>query len=262
MCNIVKIEFFNRKTCYCAVESYNLKLNLTVIVKNDKGLEFGTVVEFMKPEFEIVNSENNRIIRIATKQDYQKHLQNIKEQEKALIKCKDLSIKHNLNIQILDAYFTFDRNQLLFRFISDSRIDFRNLAKDLASYYKTRIELRQIGIRDKAKEVGGIGICGRELCCKKFLKDINSVSISMAKNQSISLNPNKINGCCGRLLCCLNYEDNVYKECRMQLPKVGDKVKFKNEVGTVVSVDVLNMSYDVELSKNTIVKEYVNGSTK
>lgn len=255
--NYVKVVFDNKKESYFEMKEFKLKKNLSVIVNTDRGLQFGYVKEFA----EKVNKdelEGNEIIRIATKKDYQKHLSNQNEEKEALEKCKELSLKHELNIQVLDANFTFDRSQLMFRFISDTRIDFRDLAKDLARFYKTRIELRQIGIRDKAREVSGVGPCGRKLCCSSFLKDLNSVSINMAKNQNIALNPSKINGCCGRLLCCLNYEDETYKECRKNLPNIGDKVKSKGMDGVVTSLDILGKSYNVTLSNNEVVKEYVD----
>lgn len=249
---IVKIEFSNKKTTLCKNDRFNLKRNLTVVVKTERGMEFGTVIDTNVLNYD-KKSISDEIIRISTKQDYQNHLKNKKDEIQALEKCKNLAKKYNLNIQVLDANFTLDRSQLMFRFISDTRIDFRLLAKDLAYIYKARIELRQIGIRDKAKEVGGIGQCGRELCCKGFLKNLNSVSIGMAKNQGISLNPNKINGCCGRLLCCLNYEDETYKMCRQELPNIGDKVKCGESDGTVISVDILNKKYKVE-TKNGVTE--------
>lgn len=255
MSNIVKVKFYNQKEVYCINEKFNLKKNLTVIVKTDRGLQFGMVVDLNPREIKNDDIKNNEIIRISTKQDYQRHLSNKEEEARALKKCRELSLKHNLNIQILDVDFTFDRSQLMFRFISDNRIDFRDLAKDLAYIYKTRIELRQIGIRDKAKEIGGLGPCGRPLCCSGFLKQLNSVSINMAKNQGIALNPNKINGSCGRLLCCLNYEDETYKECRKGLPCVGDKINYQGEEGIVRSVAVLNRNCKIELKKNEIVEE-------
>ena len=147
-----------------------------------------------------------RIIRIATKDDRKKHELNLNEEKKAMKECEKLIKKYNLNMKVIDANFTFDKEQLMYHFLSDSRIDFRNLAKELAGIFKTRIELRQIGVRDKAKEIGGIGPCGRTLCCTDYLVNFDSVSINMAKNQNLSLNPNKINGPCGRLLCCLTYD--------------------------------------------------------
>ena len=143
-------------------------------------------------------------------------------------------------MNIVNAQFNLDRSQLLFNFIADGRIDFRELAKKLASIYHTRIELRQIGARDKAKEVGGIGVCGGELCCLRFLKKIDAISMNMAKNQNLALNPSKINGACGRLLCCLAYEDEAYIEAAKKMPKIGDKIDTSAGEAQVVSVDIIN----------------------
>ena len=155
---------------------------------------------------------------------------------------------------ILDASYTFDRSQLIFKFIANDRVDFRKLAKELASMYKTRIELRQVGVRDKAREIGGCGQCGQPLCCARFLKDMDLVSINMAKNQNIALNPSKINGVCGRLLCCLKYEDENYKECRKCLPKLGSKVMTEKGEGKVISVDVLKKQYEVDIPSIGVVE--------
>ncbi len=146
-------------------------------------------------------------------------------------------------MKLLDASYTLDRNQLLFNFVSDERIDFRELLKQLAAIYKTRIELRQVGVRDKAKEISGLGPCGRKLCCSNFLNDLDSVGIAQVKNQNLALNPNKINGLCGRLLCCLKYEDDLYTEYRKNLPEVGDIIKNNDEEGTVISIDIPNRKY-------------------
>ena len=159
-----------------------------------------------------------------------------------------------MKIQLIDAIYTFDRDKLLFRFLSDSRIDFRNLARELANKYKTRIELRQIGARDKAKEIGGCGQCGRKLCCSSFLNNMDSVSVNMAKNQNVSLNPNKINGLCGRLLCCLTYEDENYKICRKNLPSLGQVVKTEKGSGKVISIDILSQKYKVDVQDVGIVE--------
>ena len=160
-------------------------------------------------------------------------------------------------MNFVSASFTYDKNQLYFTFTADDRVDFRELTRKLAQRYKTRIELRQIGVRDKAKTIGGLGPCGLFLCCNSFLTDFNSVSINMAKNQLLALNPTKINGVCGRLLCCLNYEDEVYTELKKDLPKVGSTVKTESGTGKVISINVLNKSYKVEIDKNNIVEEYV-----
>ena len=186
----VKINDFGRNFYYDC-NGLNLKKNLTVIVNTDRGLEFGTVVDFIN-----VDDDDNyeKINRIATKKDYLQHMKNLNDAKIALDKCRELASKNGLNMVIIDANYNFDKSQLLFRFLADERIDFRNLARELGSRLKTRIELRQIGIRDKAKEIGGIGPCGRRLCCSTFLTSFDSVSISMAKNQGLALNPTKING--------------------------------------------------------------------
>lgn len=221
---IVGVKFNNNtKVYYFNSNGLDLKVNLTVIVNTDKGLKFGKIVEIVDSKRE--NDAYPEVVRVATKKDFQQHLRNIQDEKKALEKCRELALKENLNMTIIDANYNFDKSQLIFRFLADERIDFRKLAKDLASNLKTRIELRQIGVRDKAKEIGGIGPCGRILCCSSFLTNFESVSINMAKNQGIALNPTKINGVCGRLLCCLNYENEQYMEVRKNIPDVGKKVK-------------------------------------
>ena len=164
-------------------------------------------------------------------------------------------------MKIVGAEYTLDRNELVFKFIADGRVDFRDLAKDLANRYKTRIELYQLGVRDKAKEVGGCGPCGIKLCCQRFSSNFTSVSINMAKNQNLSLNPTKINGVCGRLLCCLRYEDDSYKECRKCLPQIGKTVEIKEGKGKVVSLDVINKKYTVLIpEKGEIEVSVLDGS--
>ncbi len=159
----------------------------------------------------------------------------------------------NLDMRIIDVSFTFDRTQLFVVFVADNRVDFRELAKKLAQIYKTRIELRQIGVRDKAKEIGGIGPCGRTLCCNSFLSDFDSVSINMAKNQYIALNPAKINGSCGRLLCCLNYEDETYTELKKGMKDIGTIIETPNGSGRIIDVNLFKKTYNVELVDKTIV---------
>lgn len=247
MIKVVNIVFKEKGKQYMfSTNDLELKNNITVIVKTERGLQFGKVVDSV---YEI--DENNYkneikpILRIASKKDYDQNTKNIKDAQNAIIKCRELVEKEGLKMQIIDANYTFDRDQLIFRFLADNRIDFRNLAKELAAIYKTRIELRQIGVRDKAKEVGGIGQCGRCFCCSKFLTDFDSVSINMAKNQNLALNPTKINGVCGRLLCCLKYEDDNYKECKKCLPNVGKKVQIEEGEGIVTDVNILEKKYTV-----------------
>lgn len=249
MVKVVGVNFKeNGKIYYFLPGKIYLKKNVTVIVQTERGLQFGKVVtNLIDFDEKKLNAPLKQIVRIASKGDYYAHLNNIKDAKDSLSKCKKIVLDEKINMQIIDAEFTFDRSQLLFRFISDTRVDFRNVVKKLASIYKTRIELRQVGVRDKAKEVGGIGVCGCKLCCARFLKDLEAVSINMAKNQNIALNPSKINGVCGRLLCCLKYEDDCYKDCRKCLPKVGDLVDTEKGKGIVVSLDILKQSYKVEV---------------
>lgn len=244
----VKVNGSN-KIVYYNDNDLNLKINLTVIVNTDRGLQFGTVIEFFDDDnFDKYNS----VIRIASKKDYLQHLKNQDDEKKALEKCKDLIVKNNLNMAIIDASYNFDKSQLLFRFVSDERVDFRQLAKELGAKLRTRIELRQIGVRDKAKEIGGLGPCGRFLCCNTFLTSFNTVSISMAKNQGLALNPTKINGVCGRLLCCLNYENDEYIEAKKDVPDVGKKIIVKGKEGKVISSDPLQGKYRVLINNEVI----------
>ena len=232
---------------YFSFDSLNLEKDDEVIVETEKGLQYGFV---SKPYFEIdensIVSPLKKVLRIATKYDRKTYEKNVKDSKYAYYKAKDLAKELNLQMKILDATYTFDRHQLMFNFTADDRIDFRELAKKLASLYKTRIELRQIGVRDKAKEVGGLGPCGRFLCCNTFLTDLNSVSINMAKNQMLALNPTKINGVCGRLLCCLAYEDEVYKDLKKDLPNIGESYKHNEIDYKVIDVDVLKKIITIE----------------
>lgn len=241
----------NGQTNFCLnPNNIEIKKNVNVIVKTEKGLLYGKVIN---EDIEIKDEEViGEIIRIATKEDYLQNLKNINDARKALLVCREKAKERNLDMRVIDSFYNFDREQLNFYFLADTRIDFRELVKDLAAIYRTRIELRQIGVRDKAKEIGGCGMCGRELCCSKFLRELDSVTINMAKNQNISLNPNKINGVCGRLLCCLKYENECYSECRKGLPKEGKIIQTEKGEGKVVSIDILKRTYKVEISDQGI----------
>lgn len=260
MLEVIGVSFKKgSKIYYFSPKGLKIKKGINVIVHTERGLQFGTVeIPNTEIESDKLKSSLSEIVRIASKNDFNKHLANIKDSKKALKKCKDLVEEYKLNMIILDANYTFDKSQLLFTFLADNRVDFRKLAKDLATIYKTRIELRQVGVRDKAKEVGGYGSCGRPLCCSKFLCDFDSVSINMAKNQNIALNPTKINGCCGRLLCCLKYEDECYKEYSKNLPKVGKTVETEHGSGKVISVDILKQTYRVNVKDYGIVDVNLN----
>ncbi len=262
MIEVVGVTFkHNGKIYYFSPNGLKIKKGINVIVKTERGLQFGKVeLENFQIEEKKLKSSLNEVVRIASKNDFNTHLKNERDVKKALNKCKELVEKYELNMVILDASYTFDRSQLLFTFLSDNRVDFRKLAKDLATLYKTRIELRQVGVRDKAKEIGGYGCCGRPLCCSKFLSDFDSVSINMAKDQNIALNPNKINGVCGRLLCCFKYEDECYKECSKKLPKVGKTVETSEGTGKVISVDILAQKYKVNIKDKGIIEVGINES--
>lgn len=253
----VKVNGTN-KILYYNDNDLNLKINLTVIVNTERGLQFATVIEFSDDD----NFDKyDNVVRIATKKDYSQYLKNQDDEKKALEKCKELIAKNNLNMTVIDASYNFDKSQLLFRFVSDERVDFRQLAKELGAKLRTRIELRQIGVRDKAKEIGGLGPCGRFLCCNTFLTSFDTVSISMAKNQGLALNPTKINGVCGRLLCCLNYENEEYVEAKKNIPDVGKKVTIKGKDGKVISSDPLAGKYKV-LIDNEVIEVDKNDSKK
>lgn len=255
MLEVVGVSFKDQgRMYYFSPNGYKLKQGVTVVVETDQGTQFGKVI---KENFEVdaktLKSGLKKIIRISNKEDYKKHMRNISDATEALSEAKKIVKEKRLPMQMIEATYTLDRDKLVFRFVADSRIDFRELVKDLASIYKVRIELRQVGVRDKAKEVGGCGPCGKRLCCSQFLRDLDSVSITMAKNQNISLNPNKINGVCGRLLCCLTYEDECYKKCRKNLPKIGDKVKTEHGQGVVIGLDILKQQYRVDVKDHGIV---------
>ena len=229
-----KIYFFDPK-------GEKLKKGDFVIVETVNGMEIAEVTIENKemPEEKIINPLKS-IIRKATYKDIKHKEENNKQEEEALKKAQRLAKKHNLDMNLMEAEYTFDNGKLLFYFTADGRIDFRDLVKDLAAIYKTRIELRQVGVRDQVRKIGGNGVCGRELCCCSFLDNFDSVSIKMAKEQNIALTPSKISGNCGRLMCCLRYEQNVYEEKIARLTKVGKKKKKKEEgIGIVDSIETL-----------------------
>ena len=229
-----KIYFFDPK-------NEKFKKGDFVIVDTANGMEFAEVIVENKemPEEKLVNQLKS-IIRKATYKDIKHNEENKRKEQEALKKAERLAKKHNLEMTITEVEYTFDNSKLLFYFTADGRIDFRDLVKDLAAVYKTRIELRQIGVRDQVKKIGGNGVCGRELCCCTFLDTFDSVSIKMAKEQNIALTPSKISGNCGRLMCCLKYEQEVYEEKLSRLPKVGAIVKVQDEgEGIVDSIETL-----------------------
>lgn len=224
----------NKKYFYKSDDNY--ENDDLVIINTERGEQLAKVVQIITKKIDV----DGEISRKGTESDYESYLENLKDAQKAYQKCVELVKSLDLDMSIVNAQFNLDRSQLLFNFTADSRVDFRDLAKKLASLYHTRIELRQIGARDKAKETGGIGVCGAELCCVRFLKSMNTITMNMAKDQNLALNPSKINGACGRLLCCLEYEDDNYVESSKGLPSVGDVIKTPKGEAQVVSVDILN----------------------
>ena len=245
---VYSVLFKDSNKAYNFKSDEDFKIGDLVIVDTEKGIQMAKITR-MYEDFK-VTPEMKSIIRLADDNDQKKYMENLKDAQKALRKCNDFIKELKLDMKVINAQWTLERNQLLFNFIADSRVDFRELAKKLASVYHTRIELRQIGARDKAKEVGGIGICGNTLCCAKFLKQMDTISINMAKDQNLALNPNKINGSCGRLLCCLAYENDTYLECSKGMPSVGDVIKTKKGEGQVVNIDILNRKCQILIDGN------------
>ena len=239
---------------------FQVKVGDHVIVETARGIEYGSVVqEIREVADDKVIMPLKSVIRIATEEDDKKAIENNEKEKKAFKICKEKIAKHGLEMKLIETEYTFDNNKVLFYFTADGRIDFRELVKDLASVFKTRIELRQVGVRDETKMLGGVGICGRPLCCNTYLSEFIPVSIKMAKEQSLSLNPTKISGICGRLMCCLKNEQEAYEELNSNLPDIGEKVKtFDGFKGEVVSVNVLRQKVKivVEVDDEREIKEY------
>ncbi|MDP4181692.1 MAG: stage 0 sporulation family protein [Bacillota bacterium] len=227
-----------------------IEVNSNVIVETARGVEFGQVVVPIREvaEEEIV-APLKPVIRVATDEDKKHADENKQKEEDAFKICLKKINDHNLDMKLIDVEYTFDNNKVLFYFTADGRVDFRELVKDLASVFKTRIELRQIGVRDEAKMLGGIGVCGRVLCCNSYLGEFQPVSIKMAKEQCLSLNPTKISGTCGRLMCCLKYEQEAYEEIIGRVPRVGAIVSTPDGQGTVMDISMLKELIKVKMDK-------------
>ena len=263
MNTVAAVKFINsNRLYYFDLNNLTIEKKDKVIVETEKGLQFGEVYSILEIPDDKLVLPLKKVIRIAIKEDIKQEKKNEEDDKKALNEAIKNAEKLNLKMNFISASFTFDRKELIFNFIADDRIDFRELAKKLASIYKTRIELRQIGIRDKAKEVGGLGPCGRFLCCSTFLTDFSSVSINMAKNQYIALNPTKINGVCGRLLCCFNYEDEQYTEMKKEYPPIGSYLTISGEKCKVVNHNLFKRTYTVEKSNKILEEIGLDESTK
>lgn len=252
---IVAIVPETKNIYYLSPNSIDLKVNDEIIFEGENGLFNGIVLKekFLEKKKNLVLPLFN-VVRLVNDRDKNKIRKNHNTEKNALKDAEKYSVELNLEMKFVDSYVTYDSSQLILNFIADDRIDFRDLVKKMAQKYKTRIELRQIGVRDKAKKVGGLGPCGLFLCCNSFLSDFNSVSINMAKNQMLALNPTKINGVCGRLMCCLGYENDVYTELKKSLPKLGMMFDTPEGMGKVVDIDVFNNTYSVDLAEKGIIK--------
>ena len=261
MIKVVGVRFRTAgKIYYFDPQDYEITLGSHVIVETARGVEFGTVMIAPKElEPEQVVQPLKPVIRVATPDDEKTEAKNRQKEKEAFKICLGKIQKHKMEMKLVDAEYTFDNNKLLFYFTADGRIDFRELVKDLASVFRTRIELRQIGVRDETKILGGIGICGRPLCCNTFLAEFAPVSIKMAKEQKLSLNPSKISGVCGRLMCCLKNEEETYEYLNSRLPHVGDYVTTDDKLkGEVHSVNVLRQTVKVlvEVDDEKEIREY------
>lgn len=252
MFEIIGVRFKNvGKIYYFDPSGMQLKNGQKVIVETARGVECGEVaLENREVDPESLVSPLKSIIRVATDKDLAVCEANRKKEKEAFKICLNKIAKHKLEMKLIDVEYTFDNNKILFYFTADGRVDFRELVKDLASVFRTRIELRQIGVRDESKILGGLGVCGRPFCCSTFLGDFQPVSIKMAKEQSLSLNPSKISGTCGRLMCCLKYEQDVYEKLLRTSPKMGAFVKTPDGNGFVIDLNLLTGTYRVRLKDN------------
>ncbi|MDO4439246.1 MAG: stage 0 sporulation family protein [Eubacteriales bacterium] len=251
MVNVISVRFRQAgKIYYFNPGDLKIEAGEHVIVETARGIEYGEVVfGNHQVEDENVVQPLKEVIRVATDEDIQHEAENNKKELEAFVICFDKIKKHELEMKLIDCEYTFDNSKILFYFTADGRIDFRELVKDLASVFRTRIELRQVGVRDETKILGGIGVCGRTLCCHSYLSDFVPVSIKMAKEQNLSLNPVKISGVCGRLMCCLKNEEEVYEELNKKLPNVGDYVTTSDNLkGEVQSVSILKQLVKVIVS--------------
>ena len=261
MTKIIGVRFRNAgKVYYFNPKKLVIKQGEHVIVETARGIEYGSVVVGVRevPDDKVIQPLK-AVIRVATAEDDIKAARNREKEKDALRICGEKIKKHNLEMKLIDAEYTFDNNKVLFYFTADGRIDFRDLVKDLAAVFKTRIELRQIGVRDETKILGGIGVCGRPLCCNMYLSEFAPVSIKMAKEQNLSLNPTKISGVCGRLMCCLKNEEETYEYLNSRLPGIGDYVQTDEDLkGEVQSVSVLRQMVKVivDVGDEKEIREY------
>lgn len=257
MVNVVGVRFKNAgKVYFFDPSGFVLEEGDSVIVETARGMEFGTVSSGPRnvKEKDVVKPLK-KVVRIANEKDIARNEENLRRRDDAMNICQEKIEKHKLEMKLVDVEYTFDNNKIIFYFTADGRVDFRELVKDLASVFRMRIELRQIGVRDEAKMLGGVGCCGRGLCCHEWMNDFHPVSIKMAKTQNLSLNPVKISGICGRLMCCLKYENDVYTELKKGMPQLSDRVKIKEGIAVVTEVNILEQRIKCRLIEEEADKE-------
>ena len=257
MVNVVGVRFKSAgKVYFFDPAGHVIEEGDNVIVETARGMEFGIVSSGPRnvKENDIVKPLK-KVVRIANEKDIARNEENMKKRSEALRICQEKVTRHNLDMKLVDVEYTFDNNKIIFYFTADGRVDFRELVKDLASVFRMRIELRQIGVRDEAKMLGGVGCCGRGLCCHEWMNDFHPVSIKMAKTQNLSLNPVKISGICGRLMCCLKYENDVYTELKKGMPQMGDRIKIKEGIAVVTESNILEEKIKCRLIEEEADKE-------
>ena len=251
--NKSSIKFKSAGKIYYFSTNLKLKKDDRVVVETARGLELGEISQELKDISEFnLDTELKKILRKATKKDIENYQRNLRDAKQALVTCKEIVSRYDVNMQLTNCEYTLDKAKVIFMYTSDDRVDFRELLKELAVVFKCRIELRQIGPRDKAKVIGGIGTCGLPLCCSTLLGEFNGVSINMAKNQMLAINIEKISGACGRLMCCLKYEDEIYSLEKERFPKIGSRVKYQDKDVKVTGLNVINDLVKVETNNGIV----------
>lgn len=250
---LASVKFKSAGKIYYFSTNLKLKKDDRVVVETARGLELGEISQELKDISEFnLDTELKKIVRKATKKDIENYQKNVKDAKQALVTCKEIVSRYDVNMQLTNCEYTLDKAKVIFMYTSDDRVDFRELLKELAVVFKCRIELRQIGPRDKAKVIGGIGTCGLPLCCSTLLGEFNGVSINMAKNQMLAINIEKISGACGRLMCCLKYEDEIYSLEKERFPKIGSRVKYQGKDVKVTGLNVINDLVKIETNNGIV----------
>ena len=250
---LASVKFKSAGKIYYFSTNLKLKNDDRVVVETARGLELGEISQELKDISEFnLDTELKKILRKATKKDIENYQRNLRDAKQALVTCKEIVSRYDVNMQLTNCEYTLDKAKVIFMYTSDDRVDFRELLKELAVVFKCRIELRQIGPRDKAKVIGGIGTCGLPLCCSTLLGEFNGVSINMAKNQMLAINIEKISGACGRLMCCLKYEDEIYSLEKERFPKIGSRVKYQDKDVKVTGLNVINDLVKIETNNGIV----------